>query len=251
MHRTVHGSRSSSRSTVGLNRQFIFALLAALSSGLAGCGGSDPGPPGTAEEGPLLPFKTGNSWTYQVTDTGVVSDKTTTIGDLEVVGGTGPNATMMAFNVVTRKGTDLADQTVSWQAPSAESPDRFVRFREISYGATSQMPKLETYWKPSKLHIDGRAEVLVDNHSWEEDYEEGKIPFDGTAAIPLTPSKDIWTVVSVDESVTAAGKQYDHTVHFRKVSDSGAQKEYWYKPNVGKIKETGTQTEELVSFSLK
>jgi hypothetical protein len=44
---------------------------------------------------------------------------------------------------------------------------------------------------------------------------------------------------------------YEHTVHFEKVSGSGARKEYWYKPGVGKIMETGTQLEELVSFSLK
>jgi hypothetical protein len=165
-----------------------------------------------------------------------------------MIGGTGPHAAEMAYNVVTRKGTDLSDQTVSWQAPSQESPDRFVRFREISYGATTQMPKLETHWDPSKLHIDGRKEVLMDGYSWQEIYDETKTPFDGT--LPFTAEQtDAWTVMSVDESVTVAGKQYDHAVHFRKISN--ATKEYWYLPGVGKLKETGTQIEELVSYSLK
>src|SRR3954469_21608959 len=52
----------------------------------------------------LLPWSIGNSWTYRVTKNGNVTEKTTTIGDLELVGGTGPNATLMAFHVTTSKG---------------------------------------------------------------------------------------------------------------------------------------------------
>jgi hypothetical protein len=251
MHRTrsIEGLRLGSEAS---GFRGLLALLAGASL-LVGCGGSDPGDsgPGVVEQGPLLPFKTGNLWTYRVTEASIVTDKTTTIGGLVAIGGTGPHASEMAFNVITRKGTDLSDQTESWQAPSPESPERFVRYREISYGATSQMPKLETYWDPSKLHIDGRAEILKNGFTWREEYQEGKIPYDGTAAIPLGPESDTWTVVSVDATVTAAEKEYQHTVHFQKVSSTGATKDYWYKPNVGKIKETGTQTEELVSFSLK
>jgi len=80
-----------------------FALLA---GGFAlGCGSVDPsanhrgaggdgsggdGSGGTKPEGPLLPWAVGNNWTYRITKDGVVSLKTTTIGDLEPVGGAGP-----------------------------------------------------------------------------------------------------------------------------------------------------------------
>ena len=55
-------------------------------SGGEGCGGSSP------PEGEILPWAVGNSWTYQVTKDGVVTLKTTSIGETEMVGGDGPNA---------------------------------------------------------------------------------------------------------------------------------------------------------------
>jgi hypothetical protein len=246
MHPTlpVPGSRFVSRAAV-------CGITLGLLATLAGCGGSDPKtPPGNLAEGTLMPFKTGNSWTYRVSDGTTVSEKTTTIGKLETIGGTGPHAADMAFNVVTRKGMDLADQTISWQAPSVDDPERIVRYREIGYGATTQMPKLETHWDPEKLHIDGRKEILVDGKTWLEHYGETKTTFDELLPVS-TMETDSWTVLSVDVTVTAADVAYEHTVHFQKVSGSGARKEYWYKPDVGKIKETGTQTEELVSSDLK
>lgn len=238
------GRAQASRSAASI------ALLVALGSALPACGGKEPsGAPTTVVgTGPLLPFKTGNVWTYRITEGATVTEKTTTVGPLEAIGGTGPYAGEMAHKVVTRKGTDLADQTESWQAPSPESPDRVVRYREISYGATTKLPQLETHWDPSKLHIDGRDEVLVPDFTWREDYDETKIPLDGGAATTTTQG-DRWTVLSLDESVTVAGKQYDHAVHFQKFTNT--IKEYWYLRGVGKLKEIGTQTEELVSYSLK
>jgi hypothetical protein len=38
-------------------------------------------------------------------------------------------------------------------------------------------------------------------------------------------------------------------VHLQKVGNS--TKEYWYARGVGKLKETGTQTEELTAYDLK
>jgi hypothetical protein len=255
MHRTSSFVRSvfnwsrALTNTPGFSRGARCALLAGAACCISACGGSDPKPKNevVVGEGPLLPFTEGNQWTYRVTDGASITDKTTTIGGLEAIGGSGPHAADMAYKVVTRKGADLADQTESWQAPSAESPDRVLRFREISYGTTTQMPKLDTYWDPSKLHIDGREEVLVSDYTWLETYDETKIPYDGSPTTTGTQS-DRWTIISLDESLTVAGKRYDHAIHFRKFST--AAKEYWYLRGVGKLKETGTQTEELVSFSL-
>lgn len=250
--------RSIFASNCGLSRVRSGALPSARSALILiaaccaiACGGSDPGSkPNNVVygEGPLLPFKEGNQWTYRVSDGTSVTEKTTTIGALEVVGGSGPHAADKAYKVVTRKGTDLADQTESWQAPSAESADRVERYREISYGATTQMPKLDTYWDPSKLHIDGRDEVLTAGNTWLETYDETKIPYDGGATTTATQS-DRWTVISLDESIVVAGESYEHAVHFRKFST--AAKDYWYLRGVGKLKETGTQTEELTAFSLQ
>lgn len=230
------------------------ALGAAVACALfaVGCGsdapndtGSNNPPPGT---GPLLPWKLGNKWTYRVTDGTDVSDKTTTIEAEELVGGTGPNAAVMAYRVVTRKGMMLNDETESWQAPLADAPEKVVRYREIAYSAKTGMMTQETHWNPYKLHVDGRAETLVADKTWREDYEETKLSFDGTAP-EVSQEADRWTVVSADESVTVVGKTYDHAVHFQKFTNSA--KDYWYLQGVGKLKETGSQTEELVSYELK
>jgi len=235
----------------------VLSLLAPL---VVACGNSEPGAgapsndgssgaggESNAPTGPLLPWAIGNNWTYQVTKNGVTSLKTTTIGNLEAVGGDGPNADLMAYHVTTAKGSDLKDHSESWQAPSKKDPERFVRFREQSFNATSGELVLDEYWDPEKLHIDGTAEHTADGASWLEQYTETKLP------VGLTPTtaevRDLWTVLEADTTLEVPAGTFEHVVHFQKVS--GSTKEYWYLRGVGKLKETGTQTEELTEYQLK
>lgn len=236
----------------------IFASLACLLS--FGCGSVDtkPDQPGAGGDGsggagpqsgePLLPWAVGNKWTYQVTKAGVVSLKTTTIGEAEPVGGEGPNAEMMAFHVTTAKGDDLNDHTESWQAPSDDEPARIVRFREQSFDVTSGNLELDETWDPPKLHIDGTAAHTVAGASWLESYAETKL------AVGLTPSthdvRERWTVIADDETVEVPAGTFQNVIHFQKVGGSST-KNYWYVRGVGKLKETGSQTEELTEYELE
>jgi hypothetical protein len=241
----------------------IYVTLLAVA--LGGCGSVDPAEPQTpgaggeaaggapngetpGPEGPLLPWVQGNKWTYRITKDGATSVKTTTIGELEKVGGSGPNADVMAYHVVTAKGTDLADRTESWQAEDPENPDRIVRYREQSFDATSGDLELEEHWSPSKLHIDGSADHTSKGASWLESYEETK------AEVGLTPSshdvRERWTVLDDDATVEVPAGTFEHVIHFQKIGSS-ASKDYWYLRGVGKLKETGSQTEELVEYSLE
>src|SRR6188768_3764451 len=61
---------------------------------VAGDGGGGMPDPGVDE--PLLPWRVGNSWTYRITKNGVVTEKTTVVGEEEAVGGKGPNAAVLA-----------------------------------------------------------------------------------------------------------------------------------------------------------
>jgi len=230
-------------------------LLLAL---IAGCGTSDPGAPtgndggggggggdsggSTCQRpsGALLPWKVGNKWTYTVTEANLVSQKVTTIEPLEPVGGTGPNAAKMANKVVTKKG--VMDQTISWQALVG---DKVIRYREQSYSATTGMLELEEFWDPYKLHIDGTAEHMVfTGKPWVETYTETKIAIGTQPATAMT--MDAWQVLSECETVQVL----DNTWNALKVikTGGGGTKTYWYVPGVGKVKETGAQTEELVKF---
>jgi len=230
-----------------LIRGITVAALGAAAIASVGCGDTDPGatapPDCTAAEGEMLPWKTGNKWTYLVNDEGVVSMKETTIGAMEPVGGTGPNKDVQAFKVVTAKG--VMDQTISWQAPMGES---VIRYREQSFSASTGELELEEHWDPYKLHIDGTAAHKVGGVTWLLIYDETKLPVGGTP--DMHEAHDRWTVLSACESVTVPAGTFT-AVYIQKVSATGGSaKTYWYVPGVGKVKESGGQLEELVSYSL-
>jgi hypothetical protein len=148
----------------------------------------------------------------------------------------------VAFKVVTAKGA--MDQTISWQAPMGES---VVRYREQSYSASTGELELEEYWDPYKLHIDGTAEHRVGNAKWLVIYQETKLPVGKTAE--THEAHDLWTILSACESVTVPAGTFT-AVSIQKVSATGGStKTYWYMPGVGKVKESGGQLEELVSYT--
>jgi len=227
-----------------MNRHRVLSLALLSVVLVMGCGSTDPsandGGADTCQRatGVLLPWRVGNQWTYKVTQDGEVSQKVTTIEAVEAVGGTGPNAARMANRVVTRKGP--TDQTISWQMSEG---DKVLRFREQSFGAQTGELQLEEHWDPYKLHIDGTAEHMVAQKTWVETYRETKLPTDGQ---PVTgTAMDAWRVVAECETVQVL----DNTWNALKVTKTGGDlKTYWYVPGVGKVKETGGQTEELVMF---
>jgi hypothetical protein len=214
----------------------------------AGADSSDAGSPNADSLEPLLPWAVGNSWTYQVTKSGVISTKITTIGDLEKVGGTGPNAELMAYHVVTMKGVDSKDKTESWQAPSPANRERIVRYREQSFDEMTGLLSLEEHWEPEKLRIDGSADRTVSGASWLEMYTETKLEVNLN---PVTHDvREVWSVIDDDETLEVPAGTFEHVVHLQK-SGGGANKDYWYLRGVGKLKETGSQTEQLVEYSLE
>jgi len=212
-----------------------------------GCGSLDPAAAASPDAGPkpvgpLLPWNVGNSWTYRVTDSGDVSLKVTTIKELEAVAGSGPNADKMANKVVTTK-KDATDQTISWQLMVG---DKIVRYREQAFSRTSGALEEEEHWAPYKLHIDGSAEHLVKGATWLESYQETKLPVNGQPA--TAEARDVWSIQSEDEEVVVPAGTF-RAVVIRKAGGS-TSKTYWYVPGVGKVKETGGQIEELVTYQL-
>jgi hypothetical protein len=231
----------------------IFSLGLVLS--VVACGSEDPGDKSNDQQGgdagggsvitePLLPFKTGNTWTYRVTDGTETFTKVTVVDPEEAVGGEGPNADVVANRVTTTK-KDGADKTVSWQ----KYEDGIVkRFREQSFQAGDGTLELEEYWTPHRIHIDETAAHTTEGASWLEEYEETKLPVGGS---PSTSSKrDRWTVQETNASVTVPAGTFDNAIVFVK-SGASTQKTYYYVPGVGKVKELGGQTEELVSYEVE
>jgi hypothetical protein len=238
-------SRSKNRRLIVGPATVAVAIAAAFAGG--GCGDTDPGaivnPDCQAAEGALLPWKTGNTWTYAVNDEGIASTKQTVVGEMETVQGSGPNKDAMAFKVVTHKGG--MDETVSWQIPSGDS---VIRYREQAFSASTGELEQEEHWDPYKLHIDGTAARRVAGVTWLEVYQETKLP---VGAAPAThEAHDRWTILSACQSVTVPAGTFT-AVYIQKVSATGGSaKTYWYVPGVGKVKESGGQLEELVSYAL-
>jgi hypothetical protein len=193
---------------------------------------------------PIIPWAVGNQWTYRVTGGGGVTTKVTSIGAEETIGGEGPHSAEMAYKVTTLK-QDGTDQSLSWQAPL---DGKVVRYREQSFSATSNALTLDEHWEPYKLHIDGTALHSVPDATWFEDYMETKLPVAGASSTQA--EHDRWAVDQADASVSVPAGTFQHAIVFTKAGGSDL-KTYWYVRGIGKIKETGGQTEELVDYQVQ
>lgn len=219
----------------------------------AACGGTDPadagddgagGGSGMIEGAPFLPLTEGNRWVYSVTQDGTTSEKTTVVGPLEAVGGAGPHASEMAHRITTSKGAEGTDETISWQAWVGT---RAVRYREQAFGAKNDMLTLEEHWSPAKLRVDQTPENTVAGATWLETTSETKLPV-GSSPVTTTVS-DRWTVLADDVTLTVPAGTFENVLHVQKVG-AASNKQYWWAKGVGKLKETGSQTEELVSYEV-
>jgi hypothetical protein len=205
---------------------------------LAGCGGGSDGGNAT---GPLMPWAVGNSWTYNVTDKGQTTSKVVTVGAAEPIGA-GPSSATMANKVLTMNGTD---KTISWQGPLDGA---IVRYREQAFKASTGALSDDTVWAPHRLHVDSSDAHTVAGASWLDLFEETKTPADGSMP-KLSTGRERWTVMSDHESITVPAGTFT-TVVLQKIGAS-TTKTYWFARGVGKIKESGGQTEELVKYQVQ
>lgn len=192
-----------------------------------------------------LPLAEGNTWQFKVTDGSTVTDKTTVVMEKEAVGGSGPNSAVEAFFVVTTKtGAATMDRTESWQGTVVIDEDETklatVRYREIAYHAMDGTKELEEHWNPPKLRVDNFHTAL--DPEWTEEYTESKIPADTNIQVDAMPY-DVWIVRADAVQVTVPAGTFT-AKHVQRQS-TGAMKDYWFVKKVGKVKETGGQTEEL------
>ena len=218
------------------------------SPGVGGSGGSAGGAGGSGMGDPsqLLPLKTGNWWTYLVTDENQVpTPKTQTVMEEGPVGGTGPNAAVTAFRMVTRKGVNGMDETISWQARVGT---RVVRYREQAYMANPPHAlELEEYWNPYKLRVDESPTHMTAGASWVETDQETKLPVGGSPLMAAV--EDRWTVSAERLAVTVQGRSYEVLILTK--TGAASQKTYWWARGIGKVKEIGVnQVEELVSYQV-
>lgn len=200
----------------------------------AGCGSETP-TPADAGVKPLIPVALGNRWTYRVTsDTGVTSEKVQTITS------TASSEGRAGYRFETTKGTSR--ETVSVQALI---DGVLVRYEERTYkdGALTGHER----YVPSMVRIDSNHTTGGETYQTEHTKEE----LDGAGnVVRTTVVKNRFEVESTADVVEVPAGRFT-AVRLRRVDMSdGSVKTYWYVAGLGKVKETGGQTEELVSLDL-
>ncbi|HUQ08533.1 MAG TPA: hypothetical protein VM261_38845 [Kofleriaceae bacterium] len=231
-------------------REQLIAMFAAAA--LAACG--DDAPPDGGDGGMeeclapaadrYLPLAVGASWTYDTLDSSMTNPvtivKTSTVEALEDVGDR--KAGVTAFRVRTGKSGTSGD-VVSWQEDRCTS---VVRHREQQFDVNDTL-LTDQFYVPGKLRVDETPEHLSVGATWTTAYTEVEVdPILGTQTV----SKDeTWTVQAVDEMVTTPAGTFT-CLKVGKATSGSAAKTYWFARGVGKIQETGEQTETLTAFTV-
>jgi hypothetical protein len=250
-----------------------FAVVAGLACGSSG-GGDEPaaGMPGAAVIGtePFDPLAVGSTWTYRVTDPMLAPTyKVVTILGMEMPGGTGPNAATAAVKHHTCKGArnpsmcvgprkepDTLDQTIGWVAPM-DGPNGghiSANLQEQSFRTGTLTATELDWWDPYRIKFDATPEHTVQGARWTETFTETKKPLMKDATVDK--QSITWKVESVTENVTVTDltgspRTYTKCIRVSHTTGAGGLKNFWYCRGIGKVKETGGQTEELVDYALK
>lgn len=231
-------------------RELSFLILVPLS--LVACG--DDAPPDEGDGGVeecltpasdrYLPLVMGASWTYDTVDMSMMNPvtvvKTSTVEAFEDVGDR--KAGVMAYRVRTGKSGGQGD-VVSWQEDRCTSA---VRHREQQFDVNDAL-LTDQFYVPSKLRVDETPEHLTVGASWTTAYTEVEVdPILGTQTV----SKDeTWMVQALDEMVTTPAGTFS-CLKVAKTTSGAAAKTYWFAKGVGKVQETGEQTETLTAYTV-
>lgn len=227
-----------------LSRIAFFSSL--VVSAACGGGGSDPdASPAPNVDAPTNPahrynpWKVGSVWSYKLTDPqGAVPaalDRKTTIMSEVDVGGV--HAGKIAFLVHVEQLTGSKDvyETILG--------DQDIRYKTIHFDANAQMTSTDVA-TPYRLKLDEDMARVVTGATFSETFTETT-----TGSGAGTSSKtENWQVINDNEQVTVIAGTYS-ALHIRRTGSK--PQDYWYARGVGKIKETGSgsQEEELMSYT--
>ncbi|RYZ33620.1 MAG: hypothetical protein EOO71_41510 [Myxococcaceae bacterium] len=262
-----------------------WAVVFAACGSLAACGGggslptgNDPGAPTTNPDGTvdlpgdavqpddsqtdgenkpqestkLWPLTQGSTWTYRIDDpVSGVFNKTVTVLGPETV----PGTQMTAVKVHSKQDRTATTGTVyeenSWQLELTNGLVVRLREEDITDGLRTRA----TTWSPAMMKSLAATPASV---PWEhQDAVRELITYDAGGTEGKDPTY-VWKVLEKDVTVTTPAGTFTNAIKVQrdKLNKSGEVKEekqrrYWLVPGVGKVREEGERTEELVSFDVK
>jgi hypothetical protein len=186
----------------------------------------------------LWPLSTGSRWTYRITDDvrGVFEKQVEVLGPQAV-----PGASQAAIAV---RSIQPHLEELSWQI---DNSGLVVRLREEDRksGALARV----TTWNPSTI----KSLSLAKPFDWSHSAMVHEITRGPDGVIIDEDDKEyIWRVLAVDVDVTtAAGSFKAMKVQRDRPDKTGKERIYWLVPGVGKVREEGERTEELLNFEIK
>ena len=216
-------------------------LAAAAAAILAACGGGAPpddgGPPPT--EATLWPLGTGARWTYRVTDPLLgIFQKVVRVEGQGTVPGSGAGGGLPA--VLVRDVEPSLDET-SWQVR-----DGGLVFRAREEDRRDGAVVRTTTWSPAEM----KAISKLPPGGWVHDSTVHQTIAHADGTVTEKDERFVWTVAATDERVTVPAGTFDGCVRVVRTNPEkpGSERTYWLAPGVGKVKETGERTEELLSY---
>lgn len=253
--------------------------MAALAAGwvLVACGGGSSLPPGTGDDAKnppgelpgdsvnpddnasaastsLWPLTTGSTWVYDIDDPdpmmGRFQKKVTVLGPREVPEAQGVTA-VLVHSRQDRTQSGTVYEEYSYQAELTNG--LVVRLREEDHKDGVQVRS--TTWSPATVKSVARTPQSLP-WSYQSAVQELTVLGDGTRE-DSDPTYT-WRVVETGLTMTTKAGTFTGVVKIQrdKLNDAGEVKEgkqrtYWLAPGVGKIREEGERTEELVSYDVK
>ncbi|MFC1610864.1 hypothetical protein ACFL6C_07890, partial [Myxococcota bacterium] len=197
---------------------------------LTGCGDDPAGQAGS----PFLPVATGNQWVFeQITKADGLLDGVVTkeVTETEIYQG------QNSFVRVTNQTNSPVTKRSNWLIKG----EKILRLEQQSLNTSGTLIHARGY-DPGFLrfsHALTEAGVTLKEEHVRSEY-------DATGALESQTGKTYtWTVEAVDEEVTVPAGTFT-CVRVTRIDSDVGEKTYWYARNVGKVKESDAEKEELL-----
>jgi hypothetical protein len=204
-------------------------------------GGNDPADPGVTvgAQKSLWPLSRGSTWRYRITDDlrGVFEKHVEALGTTALPDNGGQGLGM--------KSTQPHLEELSWQS---EQDGIVLRLREEDRkeGVLARV----MLWSPATVKSISVQRPLDWTHTATVE-ETTRYP-DGTIA-EVKEKTYVWRVLAVNETVEVPAGRFEGALRIQRdrPDKTGKERIYWLVRGVGKVREEGERTEELLEYQIK
>jgi hypothetical protein len=219
-------------------RSFACAFtLLSVSALLGACGSSGGGGACGFGEDEYLPLDPGQRWTFRVTDA-TTGERTTKVQTFEA------EPIHPDYGEVVRQVTTKVDGRT--ESLFGREGDRVLRFEQVEYDAGGAFMR-RTRYQPPRLRVDSSPDRLVAGAVYEESLVEIEEDEQGNL-LEMSELVERWEVLGVDVECTAPLGTFS-CLHLRRTRLVGgsSDKEFSFARGIGKVREDGSQIEEVAT----